>query len=70
MYTIVRTINAHLNNMVTTIVDETNTMPSLTASTVNNDTYLQVTRLLTEPKNENWNKCIQMEDSRMKINMK
>ena len=33
-------MHAHLNNMVATMVDESNIMPSL-ASTVSNDTFLQ-----------------------------
>ena len=42
-------MNAHLNNMVATMVDENNTMPSL-ASTVTNDTFLQESGLTNEQK--------------------
>ena len=62
-------MNAHLNNMVATMVDENNTMPSL-ASTVTNDTFLQESGLTNEQKKENWKKYIQMADSKKKMNMK
>ena len=42
-------MHAHLNNMVATMVDENNTMPSL-ASTVTNDTFLQESGLTNEQK--------------------
>ena len=42
-------MNGHLNNMVATMVDESNTMPSL-ASTVTNDTFLQESGLTNEQK--------------------
>ena len=42
-------MNEHLNNMVATMVDENNTMPSL-ASTVTNDTFLQESGLTNEQK--------------------
>ena len=42
-------MNGHLNNMVATMVDESNTMPSL-ASTVTNDTFLQESGLTDEAK--------------------
>ena len=41
-------MGVHLNDMVSTMADGTNTVPSLAASTVTNDTYLQETGLSTE----------------------
>lgn len=45
-------INMYLNNIVVTIVYETNTIPSLAASTVTNDEYIQETGLSNEQKKD------------------